>query len=119
MAHVIAESATGVDASLIGTILQSAGTGTAIIVVLLLLGIINTKSYTDRVEKEADRWHDAYDAKNAEVTELRAELAVQAARAEAAVAAAQRTADVLDRLQMRAADVAVPPPTELRQPRRS
>jgi len=115
---ILADAGGGLDQSLIGAILQSAGTGTAIIVVLLLLGIINTKSYTTRVEQEADRWHQAFEAKDAEVTELRAGLAVQAERADAAVKAAQRATEVLERLQTRAADAPDPPP-EIRQHRRS
>jgi hypothetical protein len=116
MLQILADGSSGVDASLIGTILQSAGTGTAIIVVLLLLGIVNTRSYTARIEQEADRWHAAYEAKDKEAAELRTELAVQAERAGAAVAAAQRTADVLERLQARTLDA--DPQAQGRQPRR-
>ena len=92
---------TAVDATLIGTILQSAGTGTAIIVVLILIGAIAPRSYVTRVEADADRWHAAYEAKDREAGELRAALAVQTERADAAVQAAQRSADILERLQPR------------------
>src|SRR5215468_4428833 len=100
LAAALAEGG-GVDSSLIGSILQSAGAGTAIIVVLMLIGIISPKSYTDRVEAEADKWYKAWDESRAEVDELRRALAVQAERTDAAVSTAQHSAALLDRLQTR------------------
>jgi len=89
------------DSSLVGSILQSAGSGTAIIVVLLLLGIISPKAYTTRVEAESDKWYKAWEASRGEVEELRRELAVQAERTDNAVAAAQRNTEILERFQRR------------------
>lgn len=93
------------DKSLIGVILSNAGVGTAIIVVLILLGILSPKNYTQRVEKEAERWHAAYEASRTENEELRKTVAVHADRAQAATDAAQHSADVLERLVTRS-DVA-------------
>src|SRR5215475_3039217 len=56
------------DSSLVGSILQSAGSGTAIIVVLLLLGIISPKAYTTRVEAESDKWYKAWEDSSGEVS---------------------------------------------------
>jgi len=117
LAGVLAAGA-GVDSSLIGSILQSAGAGTAIIVVLMLIGIISPKSYTDRVEAEADKWYKAWEASRTEVEELRRALAVQGERTDNALAAAQQSASVLDRLQARMGDVEPPPPPQI-HPRRS
>jgi len=89
------------DSSLVGSILQSAGSGTAIIVVLLLLGIISPKAYTTRVEAESDKWYKAWEDSRSEVDELRRELAVQTERTDNAVATAQRNNEILERLQWR------------------
>jgi hypothetical protein len=94
-----------VDSTLVGSILQSAGAGTAIIVVLILLGIISPRSYITRVEAEADQWHKAWEASRAEVEELRRTLAVQSERTDNALAAAQRSAETLERFQMRMPNV--------------
>ena len=108
LAGVLAEGG-GVDSTLIGSILQSAGAGTAIIVVLILIGIISPKSYTDRVEAEADKWYKAWEASRTEVDELRRALAVQGERTDNAVAAAQQSAALLERLQTGIPDVAEAP----------
>ena len=89
------------DSSLVGSILQSAGSGTAIIVVLLLLGIISPKAYTSRVEAESDKWYKAWEDSRSEIDELRRELAVQTERTDNAVATAQRNNEILERLQWR------------------
>jgi len=89
------------DSSLVGSILQSAGSGTAIIVVLLLLGIISPKAYTTRVEAESDKWYKAWEDSRSEVEELRRELAVQTERTDNAVATAQRNNEILERFQRR------------------
>jgi len=89
------------DSSLVGSILQSAGSGTAIIVVLLLLGIISPKAYTTRVEAESDKWYKAWEDSRSEIDELRRELAVQTERTDNAVATAQRNNEILERLQWR------------------
>lgn len=112
--HALAAAGT-VSADLIGVILQSAGTGTAIIVVLIILGVLSPKSYTARLEKEAAQWHAAFEASRAEAGEKDKIIAVQTARADAAVEAAQRTADILDRLQARNSDVV---PIETQRPHR-
>jgi phosphoenolpyruvate-protein kinase (PTS system EI component) len=94
-----------VDSTLVGSILQSAGAGTAIIVVLILLGIISPRSYVTRVEAEADKWYKAWEASRTEVEELRRTLAVQAERTDNAIAAAQRSTETLERFQMRMPNV--------------
>ncbi len=105
------------DSTLVGSILQSAGAGTAIIVVLILLGIISPRSYTVRVESEADKWYKAWEASRAEVEELRRALAVQTERTDNAVATAQRNTEILERFQMRMTNVVETP--EPGYPRRS
>jgi len=112
LAAALAEGG-GVDSTLIGSILQSAGAGTAIIVVLILIGIISPKSYTDRVEAEADKWYKAWEASRTEVDELRRALAVQGERTDNAVAAAQQSAALLERFQARMGDVAETPPPQI------
>jgi hypothetical protein len=99
----------GVDSSLISAVLQSAGAGTAIIVVLLLLGILSTKGYTQRVEQDAERWFAAYEASRSEVEELRKSLAVQTSRADQAVETARHATDILERLQVSASGAAEAP----------
>jgi len=117
LAGVLAQGG-GVDSTLIGSILQSAGAGTAIIVVLMLIGIISPRSYTDRVEKEADKWYKAWEESRTEVDELRRGLAIQSERTDNAVAAAQQSAALLDRLQARMPDVDTAPPPQIHPRRR-
>ncbi len=89
------------DSTLVGSILQSAGAGTAIIVVLILLGIISPRSYTVRVESEAEKWYKAWEASRAEVEELRRALAVQTERTDNAIESAKQATAVLERLRDR------------------
>lgn len=81
-----------VDSSLLGAILSSAGAGTALICVLLLTGILATRVYVQRLEKEADSWRAAYEAERAAratdhdaTEELRRAVVAQTQRADAAV----------------------------------
>ena len=104
------------DSSLVGAIFQSAGAGTAIIVVLLLLNIVSTKPYTKRVEDEADKWHAAWERSQEENAELRKAVSAQTARGDTAAEMATRLTDVLERLQERQRDGPVPPETR-RRPR--
>jgi hypothetical protein len=90
-----------VDTSLIGSILQNAGIGTAIIVVLVLLGILDPARYTKAAEADRDKWHAAYEASRAENDELRKALAAQTARGDAANETAQHLTEVIERLQAR------------------
>ena len=117
MLTLIAESGGSLDSSLIGAVLQSAGTGTAILVVLFLLGLVVPKSYAARVEKEADQWRAAFEAKDRELTEIRSTLAVQTDRADNAILAAQRSAEVLERLQRRSDPDVAEGPAPIRRPR--
>jgi hypothetical protein len=96
--------------SLIAAILQSGGIGTAIIVVLIMLGFLDPKKYTDRLEQEADRWRTAYEASRAENEELRRQTAVHADRAEVAAQVAQRATETLERLIERTSHADAPTP---------
>lgn len=89
------------DSSVITAVFQSAGAGTALIVVLVLLGLLAPRNYIARVEREADRWHAAYTKSDEEAEELRKALAVQVERADNATATALRQAEILERLQSR------------------
>lgn len=98
-----------VDSGILAAVISSAGAGTALIVVLILTGILSTRRYTDRLEKDADYWKDvaateraASEAKDTAVT-----AAIQ--RADAAVEVAQLTKDLLEDLRRRTADAKTPP----------
>lgn len=100
-----------VDSGILTAVLSSAGAGTAIIVVLLLTGILVTKSYLERVEHEAENWRTAYEAeKQARETErhandeLRATALVQSQRADAAVETAKLAQALLEDIRKRTAD---------------
>lgn len=90
-----------VDSSLISTIIASAGSGTALIVVLILTGILNTSRYTDRVEAEGKRWKQAYDAERQLGAAKDAALAAAVSRADAAVEVATLTKELLQDLRRR------------------
>lgn len=97
---------TPIDSSYIAQIIQSAGAGTALMLILLLIGIVQTKTYTQRVEKEADQWHAAWEAEHKAREELALALAAERQRADAAVETAKIATDVLEGLRgrMHAAD---------------
>lgn len=89
------------DSSLIQGILGSAGAGTALIVIMILTGILSTKRYTDRVEKEVAEWKAAY-AKERELAGARdTALAAAVQRADAAVEVAALTKELLEDLRRR------------------
>jgi hypothetical protein len=97
-----------VDSGILTAILSSAGAGTAIICILLLTGLLVTKSYLERVEREAENWKTAYEAeKQARETErhandeLRAAALAQSQRADAAVETARLAQALLEDLRKR------------------
>ena len=94
------------DSSIITSIFQSAGAGTALIVVLILTGILNTKRYTDRLELEAAQWKAAAEAKDAVVAASQAATQAAVQRADAAVEVAALTKDLLTDLRRRTDDAA-------------
>jgi hypothetical protein len=89
------------DSSVLSQVVSSAGAGTALIVVLILTGILNTSRYTDRVEAETKRWKQAYDAERQLTTASAAAIAAAAARADAAVEVAALTKELLEDLRRR------------------
>jgi hypothetical protein len=97
-----------IDSGIITAILSSAGTGTAIIVVLILTGILVTRQAMQRVEKDADDWKTAYEKERAAREterkagdELRAANIVQTQRADAAVETAKLARELLEDLRRR------------------
>lgn len=78
------------DQALINTILGSAGAGTAIMVVLFLLGLVNTKHAMDEVKSERDRAN-----ARAEKAEARAEQ-IEEQLNSALKFTAERTAPMLE-----------------------
>jgi hypothetical protein len=90
-----------VDSSLLSAILGSAGAGTALIVIMILTGVLNTGRYVDRVEKDAEYWKAAFTAER-ELSGAK-EKAVTAAieRADAAVEVAKLTKELLEDLRRR------------------
>lgn len=84
------------DSSLVGAILQNAGVGAAIMVVLILTGVLDPSRNTKRAEEDAQRWHDAFENCQKESTELRLTVSAQTARADTAVEATRRLTEVLD-----------------------
>lgn len=89
------------DSTLLGQILGSAGAGTALIVIMLLTGILNTARYTKRVEDDAAWWKAAYE-KERQVSAAKDEaVAAAVQRADAAVEVAQLTKDLLQDLRRR------------------
>jgi hypothetical protein len=89
------------DSSILAQVLASAGSGTALIVVLILTGILNTSRYTDRVEAEGKRWKEAYDAERQLGAAKDAALAAAVTRADAAVEVATLTKELLQDLRRR------------------
>lgn len=97
-----------VDPSIVSGVLASAGAGTAIIVILILAGLLQTKSFVERVEREADDWKAAYEAERAAREterkandELRAAVLTQTQRADAAVETAKLARELLEDLRRR------------------
>ena len=88
-----------VDSSLIGAILQNAGVGCAIMVVLILTGVLDTARNTKRAEDESAKWYEAWQKSQQVVVELREALATQTERANAAVEATARLTDIIERAQ--------------------
>lgn len=89
------------DSSLLNGILGSAGAGTALIVIMLLTGVLNTARYTRRVEDDASYWRAAYE-KERQVSAAKDEaVAAAVQRADAAVEVAQLTKDLLQDLRRR------------------
>jgi hypothetical protein len=105
-----------VDTAVIAAVLQSAGAGTAIIVVLIMLGFLDPKKYTQRIEREADKWARAYEASRAENEELRRQVAVQSERADNATQVAQRATETLERLIDRGSHAQETPAAVRRKP---
>jgi predicted Holliday junction resolvase-like endonuclease len=91
-----------VDSGILTAVLSSAGAGTAIIVVLLLTGILVTKSYLERVEHEAEK--QARETERHANDELRATALVQSQRADAAVETAKLAQALLEDIRKRTAD---------------
>jgi len=85
-----------IDSGIISAVIASAGSGTAIIVILLLTGLLATRGYTQRIEKEAARATD-----HAGAEELRRAVVVQTQRADAAVEVAKLTKELLEDLRRR------------------
>jgi hypothetical protein len=97
-----------VDSGIITAILSSAGAGTAIIVILILTGILHTRAFVERLERDADDWKTAWDGeRNARETErkandeLRAAALVQSQRADAAVETARLARELLEDFRRR------------------
>jgi hypothetical protein len=98
------------DSSILSQVVSSAGAGTALIVVLILTGILNTSRYTDRVEAEGKRWKEAYDAERQLSTAKDAALAAAVTRADAAVEVASLTKELLEDLRRRTDAIPNRPP---------
>jgi hypothetical protein len=89
------------DSSVLAQVVSSAGAGTALIVVLILTGILNTSRYTDRIEAEGKRWKEAFEAERQLSTAKDAALAAAVTRADAAVEVASLTKELLVDLRRR------------------
>lgn len=98
------------DSSVLTQVMTSAGSGTALIVVLILTGILNTSRYTDRIEAEGKRWHQAYDAERQLSTAKDAALAAAVTRADAAVEVASLAKELLEDLRRRTDAIPERPP---------
>jgi hypothetical protein len=92
---------TVIDSGLLSGILSSAGAGTALIVVMILTGILNTKRYTDRIEKDADYWKQAFEAEHAASAAKDTAVTAATQRADAAVEVAALTKELLEDLRRR------------------
>jgi hypothetical protein len=84
------------DSEILTAIVQSAGAGTAIIVILLLLNLLSTRWYTRRIEGEADAWKAAYERERDAHQVTRDALVRANDRAEAAVESARVTKELLE-----------------------
>lgn len=82
-------------------ILQSAGAGTAVMVLLILFGILSPRTFVQRLEREADGWQAAYETERSAHDETRRTLGIQTQRADAAVEAAKLTGELLNDLRRR------------------
>jgi hypothetical protein len=89
------------DTTILNSILGSAGAGTAIICVLILTGLLNTKRYTDRVEKDAAYWKGVAEIERKVSDTAQAAAAAAVLRADAAVEVAALTKDLLTDLRRR------------------
>ena len=89
------------DSTLLSAIASSAGAGTALIVIMILTGILSTKKYTDRVEKDAAYWKEAFEAEHAAGAAKDTALAAATQRADAAVEVASLTKQLLEDLRRR------------------
>jgi len=89
------------DSSLLTQVISSAGAGTALIVVMILTGILSTRRYTDRIDAEAKRWKEAFDAERQLSAAKDAAVAAAVARADAAVEVAALTKELLEDLRRR------------------
>jgi hypothetical protein len=89
------------DSSLLAQVVSSAGAGTALIVVLILTGILNTSRYTGRIEAEAKHWREAFEAERQLCAAKDAALAAAVSRADAAVEVASLTKELLQDLRRR------------------
>jgi hypothetical protein len=107
-----------VDSTLVGAILQNAGVGCAIMVVLILTGVLDPARNTKRAEDEAAKWHTAWERGQETITELQRANAAQTTRADMAVEATQQLTAVFERLGVRNAAVeegrSRPPPHQRR-----
>lgn len=97
-----------VDSGIITAVLSTAGSGTALIVTLIITGILRTGQETKRLEKDADDWKAAYEAERAAREterkagdELRATVIVQTDRADAAVETANLARELLEDFRRR------------------
>lgn len=97
-----------VDSGIITAVLSTAGSGTAVIVVLIILGILRTAQEMKRTEKDRDDWKAAYEAERAAREterkagdESRAAAIIQAERADAAVETAKLARELLEDLRRR------------------
>jgi hypothetical protein len=90
-----------IDTSLLSGILASAGAGTALIVIMILTGILNTRKYTDRVEADAQYWKEAAGAERQASAAKDAAVTAAMQRADSAVEVAVLTKELLDDLRRR------------------
>jgi hypothetical protein len=97
-----------VDSGILTAVLSTAGSGTALIVTLILTGILRTAQEMKRAEKDAGDWKAAYEAERAAREterkandELRATVIVQTDRADAAVETAKLARELLEDLRRR------------------
>jgi hypothetical protein len=93
------------DSSILSQIFSSAGAGTALIVVLILTGILNTRRYTDLVEAEGKHWKEAFEAERQLAIAKDAALAAAVTRADAAVEVASLTKELLEDLRRRTDEI--------------